>query len=80
MILFWIILRISLLITGVLAIVQWVLAWFEDNPNPQLVSFCRRLALYQKQILDYLTFISNAKPFPFSDWPEDPVEGQEDGE
>ncbi len=72
MILFWIVLRISLLVTGVLAIVQWVLAWFEDDPNPQLAKFCRRLALYQKQLLDYLTFISNDKPFPFRDWPDDP--------
>jgi hypothetical protein len=74
MILFWIILRISLLVTGVLAIVHWVLAWFEDSPNPQLVRFCRRLAVYQKHILDYLTFITNDKPFPFQDWPDDETE------
>lgn len=78
MILFWVILRISLLVTGVLAIVQWVLAWFEDSPNPQLVRFCRRLALYQKQLLDYLTFISHDKPFPFKDWPDDPTDEQGD--
>lgn len=78
MILFWIILRISLLITGVLAVVQWVLAWFEDDPNPQLLGFCRRLALYQKQLLDYLTFISNDKPFPFRDWPDDPESAEEE--
>ncbi|MEX2321462.1 MAG: DUF4389 domain-containing protein [Saccharospirillum sp.] len=77
MILFWVILRISLLVTAVLAIVQWVLAWFEDNPNPQLVRFCRRLGLYQKQMLDYLTFLSHNKPFPFSDWPDDPTDVQD---
>lgn len=76
MVLFWVILRICYFVTALLAVTQWILGWFEDEPNEKLRRFSRSLATYQARILDYLLFNRDAKPFPFEDWPsdEEPVE------
>ncbi len=52
-----------------IAIVQLVFAVFGDAPNPRLVSFGRSLALYVQQNANFLAFVTEEKPFPFSDWP-----------
>lgn len=71
MVLFWIVLRLGYWLTAIMALVQWVMRWFEDTPNPRLRRFSRSLSVYQHQILDYLLFNCEQKPFPFSDWPSD---------
>ena len=53
----------------VIAIVQLVFAIFSDTPNPRLVSFGRSLGLYVQQSANFLAFVTEEKPFPFSDWP-----------
>jgi hypothetical protein len=46
----------------------WVL--FTGEPNPQLKSTGASLAAYLSQVVRYLTFNSNEKPFPFdAEWP-----------
>ncbi|MGH8512285.1 MAG: DUF4389 domain-containing protein [Gammaproteobacteria bacterium] len=37
--------------------------------NPRLVDFGQRLSTYIYQLLVYVTFKSDDKPYPFSDWP-----------
>ena len=69
MILFWLILRLSYFITGLLALVQWVWRWFEPRPDGRLTRFSVSLARYQRQVVDFLLFNSSRKPFPFDDWP-----------
>ena len=70
MVLFWIFLRISLLVTGVIALLQWILLWFQDEPQPAMAGFSKSLTKYQQAILSYLTFETEEKVFPFTDWPE----------
>lgn len=70
MVLFWIFLRVSLLVTGLMAVIQWVILWFQDEPIESLLRFARSLKRFQTQILAYLTFESEEKVFPFADWPE----------
>lgn len=70
MVLFWIFLRVSLLITALIAIVQWAVLWFQDEPIEPLMNFGQDLSIYQQQILQYLTFQTEEKVFPFRDWPE----------
>ncbi len=53
----------------VVAVVQFVLALLRDAPNDRLVTFGRSLSRYVQQIAAFLTFASEAMPFPFSDWP-----------
>lgn len=53
----------------VIAIVQLLFAVFADAPNPRLASFGRSLATYVQQNANFLAFVTEEKPFPFSDWP-----------
>lgn len=69
MVLFWIFLRVSLLVTGLIALVQWVILWFQDEPIESLLTFSQSLKQFQEQILAYLTYQSEEKVFPFADWP-----------
>lgn len=52
-----------------ITIIQFVIALINGTPNARLVSFGRSLGSYIKQIVSYLTFASDDRPFPFSDWP-----------
>lgn len=63
-------LQISVVILGVLAVVQFVFALADGQPNQDLVKFSRSLVGFVAQIWAYLTFTAEDKPFPFSDWPE----------
>jgi len=69
MILFWIFLRVSLVVTGLISFVQWIILWFQDEPIESLLEFSKPLKVFQTQILAYLTFESEEKVFPFADWP-----------
>lgn len=51
------------------AIIQFVITLVNKAPNMRLISFGRSLGSYIKQIVSYLTFASEERPFPFSDWP-----------
>ena len=51
------------------AIVQFVLALVSDTPNARLIAFGRSLGLYLSQIADFVTFVTEEAPFPFSAWP-----------
>ena len=70
MILFWIFLRVSLIVTGLISFVQWLTLWFQDEPIESLLTFAKSLKVFQAQILAYLTFETEDKVFPFADWPD----------
>lgn len=39
--------------------------------NEQLLQFGRSLSIYVYDVVSYLTYNTDEKPFPFSDWPRD---------
>lgn len=49
----------------IVMIIQFVMHLINDEPNTRLVSFGRSLALYLRQIANFLTFTSEEVPFPF---------------
>ena len=51
------------------ALIQFVLALAKDTPNARLMAFGRSLGRYQGQIANFVSFATEAPPFPFSDWP-----------
>lgn len=53
----------------IVAVIQFVIALLTDAPNARLLSFGRGLGRYIRQIGNFLTFVSDEVPFPFSDWP-----------
>jgi hypothetical protein len=79
-------LGIRVLYMAIFAIVFWILCWvlamtailqllfalLGDAPNPQLVRFGGGLAVYSREIIDFLTFSSAKIPYPFTAWPDPP--------
>ena len=54
---------------AITVIVQLVLTLLAGRPNADLVRFGASLAAYSAQVIEFLTFVSNRVPFPFSEWP-----------
>lgn len=53
----------------IVAVVQFAFMLFSESPNPHLLAFSRSLGLYFRQNVNFLTFVSEDVPFPFSEWP-----------
>jgi hypothetical protein len=59
-------------VTTVIVIVQFVHVLLTGNVNEQLRSFGQSLATYMFEIVSYLTFNTEVRPFPFDkNWPRD---------
>ena len=50
--------------------VQFLFTLFTRKPNSNLVSFSRRLGNYLSQIIGFVTYATNERPFPFSAFPD----------
>jgi hypothetical protein len=59
----------EVLLTAVV-VFQFLATLFTGAPNAQLRLFGLSLAAFIYQIVSYLTFNSDEKPFPFGPWPE----------
>ncbi len=55
---------------------QFVHILFTGSANEAALRLGGALAAYIRQVLDYQTFNSEERPFPFSDWPEEPTGGE----
>lgn len=53
----------------IVTVIQFVVTLVNHTPNTQLLSFGRSLGRYLQQIVNFLTFVSEEIPFPFTDWP-----------
>ena len=60
----------SQFVTGILALLQFGFVLFTGERNQPLLDFSARLAVYIKQMVDFLYFNTEDKPFPFKDFPE----------
>lgn len=85
MILFALIYGLTRFVTAFVVVIQFLYVLITGNRNEQLRQFGHSLAIYSYQIVDYLTFNTETKPFPFdSVWPmslphEDEAVEDEDG-
>ena len=57
-------------VAAILVIVQFVITLFSGNSNEKLREFGSCLAQYIAQLVNFLTYNREDKPFPFADWPE----------
>lgn len=48
---------------------QFVFTLISGKPNENMVRFGKELTLYIGQLLEFLTYNSEEKPFPFQKWP-----------
>ncbi|MCY4274846.1 MAG: DUF4389 domain-containing protein [Gammaproteobacteria bacterium] len=68
-VLFGFIFYFSIHLTLVLVLFQLGQKFIIGNPNQRLQTFSKELATFMHQILDYLNFNSDQRPFPFDEWP-----------
>jgi hypothetical protein len=78
LVLFYLIYSLTDIALMVIAIVQTLLNLFSGGPSKSLQDAGKSLGLYVKQLSEYLSYASEHKPFPFSDWPEPEVEAKVD--
>lgn len=57
------------LIIGLLVVFQFFTKVLTGGLNDNLLQFSRGMTRYVEQILLYITFHSEERPFPFSPWP-----------
>ncbi|GEM_PF-1901526 len=72
MLLFAALFHVTAAVTGAVAVVQFLWKLITGDTNPRLLRFGEDLARYFYQIMQFLTFNTEEKPFPFADWPSAP--------
>jgi Flp pilus assembly protein TadB len=64
---------VSRIVTGAVVVLQFFWLLFTGKTNKRLQNLGQALASYTYQIILYLTFNSEKRPFPFdTDWPAGP--------
>jgi len=67
---FWLVFYVAQMVVALVVITQCVFVIVSNNPNQQLLSFGDSLSKYIHDILRFVTFNSDQRPFPFSDFPK----------
>jgi hypothetical protein len=70
MIIFFIIYQLCRFLIWFIVPFQWLHALIVGQPNQHLAKFSRSLNSYIYQLLQFLCYNSDFKPFPFADWPK----------
>ncbi len=70
MLLFALIFNIAEILVAAVAAFQFVAFLFTGKTNEHLMIFGQRLSIFIYQIMQFLTFNSEDKPYPFSPWPQ----------
>ncbi len=70
MLLFALIYSIAEIVFTAVAIFQFLTALVTGKPNELLLNFGQSLSTYIYQTIQFFTFNSDEKPYPFSSWPE----------
>jgi len=70
MLIFVLIYGVSRLVTALVVAIQFLYVLFTGETNERLKAFGHSLAIYSFQIIDYLTFNTESRPYPLDDeWP-----------
>ena len=69
-ILYLIIARLISMVLFVIAITQYIYSWLTGEPNEKILQFTEGLSEYAKQLVSYVGFNTDEKPWPFGDWPD----------
>ena len=69
-VIFWIVFYITQLVVAAVVVAQCIFSIATNHPNKQLMTFGDSLGKYIHDILRYVTFNSDKRPFPFSDFPK----------
>jgi hypothetical protein len=70
MIIMWLLFEVTRFVTAVAVILQFLHVLFTGEANPRLKQFGQSLATYTHEMVSYLTFNTEVRPFPFdAEWP-----------
>ena len=75
MILFAILYWVAETVMGIVAFIQVIFALFTGGPNQRLLNLGQSLGTYIYQIIQFLTFNSEERPYPMDTWPSGPPQG-----
>lgn len=70
MVLFALLLQLASAVMWVLCALQFIFSIVTSQDNPNLRRLGNSIATFVHQALQYVSYNSSKKPFPFSDWPE----------
>ena len=71
MLLYGFVLYLTMTVLAIVVIVQFVFALFSGSPNPSIRNFSKDLNRFIQQIVLFLTYNDERKPFPFNPLYED---------
>jgi len=57
-------------ILWLIVVTQFLFSLFTNSPNENILKLSNGFRNYMVQILDFITYQSDEKPFPFSDFPK----------
>lgn len=80
MVLFYMLANLVGFLILLIAMVQVVHGFIKSEPNRRLLDFSASLNEYFYQIIQFVTYNVDTKPYPFSEWPgeKEPVNDQEE--
>jgi hypothetical protein len=71
MLIFLFFMGVTKFVTVVVVGFQFLVILFTAEKNNNLLKFGKSLSLYEYQVMLYLTYNSEFKPFPMGDWPKE---------
>jgi hypothetical protein len=69
MLLFAVVFWLLCWILAAATLVQLVVRLLNGRPNADLARFGAALACYARQVIEFLTFVTELTPYPFAAWP-----------
>lgn len=61
--------RFISMVLFVIAITQYIYSWLTGEPNGKILYFTKDLGEYTKQLVSYVGFNTDERPWPIGDWP-----------
>ncbi len=77
MVLFVIAYSVAEILLVFISVYQFIAALVTGGVNEPLLKFGKNLSIYVYEILEFQTFNTELRPFPFSPWPDDEPGGEE---
>lgn len=71
---------ITKVVLAAVVLFQFLTTLFTGEKNERLLEFGNNLSTFIYQIVTYLTYNSDNKPFPFDEWPGNTKQGYDEGE
>lgn len=67
--LFYLVARVAFLVVGAIAIAQFLHTLVAREPNDRVRDFGKDLSRYIAEIVEFLSYETDRKPWPFAPWP-----------